>query len=88
MDMLLKSKMERSHLDALYYNATKDAKYFKYASKMFADEFEFLGKLRNNLKECAEEYMKYRNRYDHYETDNLLKADKFFNKLSNKKELL
>ena len=55
---------------------------------MFADEFEFLGKLRNNLEECAEEYMKYRNRYDHYETDNLLKADKFFNKLSNKKELL
>lgn len=77
-DMIKKSIMERSHLNALYDNAKKDVKYYKYAKKSFPDEQLFLEKLKKDLKERANEYKKYRNEYDNYQTENLLNADKFF----------
>lgn len=73
-----RSIMERSHLNGLFHNARKDVKYYKYARKSFPDEVQFLEKLKNDLKESAKEYKKYRNEYANYQTENLLNADKFF----------
>ena len=70
--------MERSHLNALYDNAKKDVKYYKYAKKSFPDETLFLERLKNDLKECSKEYKEYRNKYENYQTSNLLDADNFF----------
>jgi len=78
MDMITKSILERGHLNGLFYNAKKDAKYFKYARKSFPDEVEFLEKLKNDLVGSSKEYQKYRKSYDDYQTKNILEADKFF----------
>ena len=70
--------MERSHLNALYDNAKKDVKYYKYAKKSFPGETLFLERLKNDLKECSKEYKEYRNKYENYQASNLLDADNFF----------